>query len=131
MIALAKLLGVDAWLVRGVAIFLAVGAIWWAADTVHDRIYANGYQAAALKYEAQIAATAAAIAEADANEQRRQTIANNAAKAREERALAEIAAKESEIEELRKELRREAQQDPDADRPSLGSGSVQRINKVR
>ena len=108
------------------AVLVALAA-WWAYSTVYDR----GYDAASLKYESQIAATAAALAEADANEQRRQTIANNAAKAREAKAIAEIAAKEDEITELRKELRREAQQDPDADRIAIGSGGVQRINKVR
>ena len=127
MLWLAKLLGVDAWIVRGLAIFLAVGAIWWAADTVHDRIYDNGYDAATAVWDKE----RAAIAEADANEQRRQTIANNAAKAREAKAIAEIAAKEDEITELRKELRREAQQDPDAGRIAIGSGGVQRINNVR
>lgn len=91
----------------------------------------KGYQRAAAVYEQRIAADRAAQAEADANEQRRQTIANNAAKKREAEAIAAIAAKEAENQELRKELRREAQQDPDADRLSLGAGSVQRINKIR
>ena len=127
MLWLAKLLGVDAWIVRGLAILLAVGAIWWAADTVHDRIYDSGYAAATAVWDKE----RSALAEADANEQRRQTIANNAAKAREAKAIAEIAAKEDEITELRKELRREAQQDPDAGRIAIGSGGVQRINKVR
>lgn len=91
----------------------------------------KGYQRAAAHYEAAIAAERAAIAEADANEQRRQTIANNAAKKREAEAIAAIQAAESEIEELRKEQRREALQDPDAGRTALGRDSVQRINKIR
>ncbi|WP_425963836.1 hypothetical protein [Rhizobium nepotum] len=107
---------------------IAAALLLWA---VHTHIYNNGYEAAELVYQAKIAATAAQLAEADANEQRRQTIANNAAKKREAEALAEIAAREHEITELRKELRREAQQDPDAGRIALGSGSVQRINKIR
>lgn len=107
---------------------IAAVLLLWA---VHTHIYNNGYEAAELVYQAKIAATAAELAEADANEQRRQTIANNAAKKREAEALAEIAAREQEITELRKELRREAQQDPDAGRTALGSGSVQRINKIR
>ncbi|KAA3504348.1 hypothetical protein DXM27_03665 [Rhizobium rhizogenes] len=111
-------------------IYAAIAAmlLLWA---IHARIYNNGYEAAELVYKAEIAATAAQLAEADANEQRRQTIANNAAKKREAEALAEIAAREQEITELRKELRFEAQQDPDAGRTALGSGSVQRINKIR
>jgi hypothetical protein len=111
-------------------VYAAIAAVLmlWA---VHTHVYNNGYEAAELVYQAQIAATAAQLAEADANEQRRQTIANNAAKKREAEALTEIAARELEITELRKELRREAQQDPDAGRTALGSGSVQRINKIR
>ncbi|MCZ7855063.1 hypothetical protein O9X81_00375 [Agrobacterium salinitolerans] len=107
---------------------IAAALLLWA---VHAHVYNSGYEAAELHYKAEIAATASALAEADANEQRRQTIANNAAKKREAEALAEIAAREQEITELRKELRREAQQDPDAGRTALGSGSVQRINKIR
>lgn len=107
---------------------IAAALLLWG---VHTHVYNNGYEAAELHYKAEIAATAAALAEADANEQRRQTIANNAAKKREAEALAEIAAREQEITELRKELRFEAQQDPDAGRTALGSGSVQRINKIR
>lgn len=107
---------------------IAASLLLWG---VHNRIYSNGYEAAELVYKAEIAATAAELAVMDANEQRRQTIANNAAKKREAEALAEIAAREQEITELRKELRREAQQDPDAGRTALGSGSVQRINKIR
>lgn len=102
---------------------LVLMAAWWAYDTVYDR----GYAAATAVYDRE----RAAAAEADANEQRRQAIANNAAKKREADALADLAAKEDEIIKLRKELRREAQQDPDAGRTALGSGSVQRINKVR
>ncbi|WP_254229119.1 hypothetical protein [Agrobacterium salinitolerans] len=111
-------------------VYAAIAAVLllWA---VHAHVYNSGYEAAELHYKAEIAATAAALAEADANEQRRQTIANNAAKKREAAALAEIAAREQEITELRKELRREAQQDHDAGRTALGSGSVQRINKIR
>ena len=111
-------------------VYAAIAAVLllWA---VHTHIYNNGYEAAELHYKAEIAATAAALAEADANEQSRQSIANNAAKKREAEALAEIAAREQEITELRKELRLEAKQDPDAGRTALGSGSVQRINKIR
>ncbi len=111
-----------------VYVAIAAALLLWAA---HTHVYNSGYEAAELRYKAEIAATAAALAEADANEQRRQTIANNAAKQREAEALAEIAAREQEINELRKELRLEAQQDPDAGRTALGSGSVQRINKIR
>ncbi|MGF9567403.1 hypothetical protein AAIH70_28270 [Neorhizobium sp. BT27B] len=129
--AFAKLLGVDAWLVKAgaallVGLSLMAGA-WW----VHGRIYDDGYQTASAKYEAQIAADALQRAEASLNEQRRQAIANNAAKRREAEAIATLEAQEAENLELRRRLASEAQQDPDAGRPSLGAGSVQRINQVR
>lgn len=108
------------------ALFAAV-AIWAA----YTHVYNNGYDAAKLHYEAEIAKDKADRAEADANEQRRQMIANNAAKAREAAAIAALEAEEAKNSELRKELRREAKQDPDAGRIAVGSGSVQRINKVR
>lgn len=111
-----------------VYVAIAASLLLWG---VHNRIYNNGYEAAELVYQAREDARAAELAVIDANEQRRQTIANNAAKKREAEALAEIAAREQEITELRKELRLEAQQDPDAGRTALGSGSVQRINKIR
>jgi hypothetical protein len=115
---------VGRWLAGAVAAFaLLVGAYTYVDH--------KGYQRAAAYYEQRIAATAAALAEADANEQRRQTIANNAAKAREAEAIAALEAQEADNLELRRRLASEAQQDPDADRPSLGAGSVQRLNKVR
>ncbi|KAB1086500.1 hypothetical protein F4V91_08705 [Neorhizobium galegae] len=115
---------VGRWLAGAVAaLALLVGAYTYVDH--------KGYQRAAAHYTAKIAATAAALAEADANEQRRQTIANNAAKQREAAAIAALEAQEADNIELRRRLASEAQQDPDADRPSLGAGSVQRLNKIR
>ncbi|MEZ2132451.1 MULTISPECIES: hypothetical protein [unclassified Sinorhizobium] len=91
----------------------------------------RGYARAEAKYTAEIAELKGAAAEADANEQRRQTIANNAAKSREAEAIAEIDRLESDNLELRRKLASEAKQDPDASRIAVGSGGVQRINKVR
>lgn len=101
---------------------LMAGA-WW--------IHGKGYASAEAHYTAIIAAEHAANAQADADEQRRQTIANNAAKKREAEAIAQLEAQEAENLELRRKLASEAQQDPDADQPSLGASSVQRINEVR
>lgn len=115
---------VGRWLAAAVAAFaLLVGAYTYVDH--------KGYQRAAAHYEQRIAATAAALAEADANEQRRQTIANNAAKAREAAAIAALDVAESENEELRRRLASEAQQDPDAGRPAVGAGGVRRINQIR
>lgn len=105
---------------------LMAGA-WW----IHGRIYDDGYQAAVIVKSAEIATILQENAKADADEQRRQTIANNAAKKREAEAIAQLEAQEAENLELRRKLASEARQDPDADRPSLGASSVQRINEVR
>jgi len=118
------------WSKPAIYIYIAIAAalaLWGA----YIHVYNNGYEAAELHYKAEIAANAAAIAEATANEQRRQTIANNAAKAREAAAIAELEKQESENEELRRRLADEAMHDPDAGRPAFGVGSVQRINKIR
>lgn len=109
------------------AALLAAAALW----CLHGSIYDSGYQAAAQRYEAILSRERADAAEAAANEQRRQTIANNAAKQREAEAVAQLEAEQTENLELRRKLASEAQQDPDADKPVLGAGSVQRINKVR
>lgn len=125
--AVAKMLGLDAWLAKAGGVLLMVVALmaggWW--------IHGKGYASAEAHYTAIIAAEHAANAQADADEQRRQTIANNAAKKREAEAIAQLEAQEAENLELRRKLASEARQDPDADQPSLGASSVQRINEVR
>ena len=131
MIALAKLLGVDVWLVKAggvlVLVLTLMGGAWW----LHSTIYESGYAAAETHYKAVIAEERAELAQADADEQRRQTIANNAAKAREAQAIAELEAEQAANLELRRKLASEARQDPDAGQPSLGAGSVQRLNQIR
>jgi sRNA-binding protein len=125
--AVAKLLGLDSLaayaIVAALALAAATGAYWYVDH--------RGYERAAAEYTAILNAEHAALAEADANEQRRQTIANNAAKKREADALAKIEQQESDNLELRRKLASEAKQDPDAGRPAVGSSGVQRINKVR
>lgn len=111
-------------------LYIAVAAgllAWWG----YNHIYDNGYKAAEAHYTAIIAEEHEALLQADLNEQRRQMIANNAAKKREAEALAALEVEEAKNLELRKELRREAEQDPDRDRVVLGASSVQRINKIR
>ncbi len=129
--AVAKLLGVDAWLVKFgtivVLLLTLMAGAWW----IHNHIYSQGYQAAVVVKDAEIATILRANAQADADEQRRQTIANNAAKKREAEAIAQLEAQEVENLELRRKLASEARQDPDADQPSLGASSVQRINEIR
>lgn len=72
-----------------------------------------------------------AVAEAAAQEEVRELneqlrLAEEAARAREQQRLAELEALEQSIEQLR----READEDPDAARPAIGTGSVRRINSV-
>jgi len=107
---------------------IAAVVLAWAAYAYVDH---KGYQRAEAHYTAVIAKDRAERAEADANEQRRQTIANNAAKKREAEAIAEIDRLESENTEIRKRMRDEAAQDPDAGRIAIGSDGVQRLNSIR
>lgn len=72
-----------------------------------------------------------AVAEAAAQEEVRELneqlrLAEEAAREREQQRLAELEALEQSIEQLR----READADPDAARPAIGTGSVRRINSI-
>ncbi|MBB4235030.1 hypothetical protein [Rhizobium esperanzae] len=136
--ALAKLIGVDKWLVGVVAALAVAGAIFWAGLTVYNRIYDSGYQAATGKFTVQIAelktdfANQRAAAAAAANvELERQAAVQNQAKAREAERIAEMQAETESLNQKIEELQREASEDPDAGRIVLGAPSVQRINKVR
>ncbi|SFB52198.1 hypothetical protein SAMN03159496_04617 [Rhizobium sp. NFR07] len=116
---------------KALAIFVLLLTLMAGAWWIHGRIYDDGYQAATLVKNAEIATILRDAAQADADEQRRQTIANNAAKKREAEAIAQLEAEQAANTELRRKLASEARQGPDADKPSLGAGSVQRINQVR
>ncbi|MBX4965451.1 hypothetical protein [Rhizobium binae] len=136
--ALAKLIGVDKWLVGVVAVLAIAGGLFWAGLTVYNHIYDSGYAAAVRVKNAEIAelkadfANQRAAAAAAANaETERQAAANNAAKAREAARIAEMQAENESLELKIKELEREAGEDPDAGRTALGAPGVQRINKVR
>jgi uncharacterized protein YlxW (UPF0749 family) len=91
----------------------------------------RGYQRAATAGAAQIATMQADLAAARAAEIERQDAVNDAAKAAEARAIAKMQADNQSLQTQIEELQREADQDPDADKPALGSSSVQRINKIR
>jgi hypothetical protein len=107
---------------------LAAFALLAAAYAYVDH---KGYQRAEAHYTAVINKDRAERAEADANEQRRQTIANNAAKKREAEAIAEIDRLESENTEIRRKMRDEAAKDPDAGRIAISPDGVQRLNSIR
>lgn len=110
-----------------VAALAAALAAWW----IHGTIYNNGYRAAVTQYEAILANERFAHAEAALTEERRQTIANNAAKQREAAAIAQIEAEQAANQDLRKRLADEARQDPDADRVAIGADGVRRIDQIR
>ncbi|AHG47901.1 hypothetical protein RLEG12_18685 [Rhizobium leguminosarum bv. trifolii CB782] len=115
------------WVGYGIAVVLLALAIWWGVST----IYNNGYDAASLKYRAEIAELKQAASDAANAEIDRQAAANNAAKARETERIAEMQAEAESLNKKIEELQREASQDPDAGRTALGAPGVQRINKVR
>ncbi|EJC75577.1 Protein of unknown function (DUF2514) [Rhizobium leguminosarum bv. trifolii WSM2012] len=115
------------WVGYGIAVVLLALAVWWGVST----IYNNGYDAASLKYKAEIAELKQAASDAANAEVERQAAANNAAKARETERIAEMQAEAESLNKKIEELQREASQDPDAGRVVLGAPSVQRINKIR
>lgn len=124
---LAKLLGVDKWLV-GVVAALAIFAALAGAVACIDH---GGYARAEVYYQGQIAEMKRQADDARNAEVERQAGVQAAAKAREATRIAEMQAETDSLEQKIKELEREADQDPDAGKPALGASSVQRINKVR
>lgn len=124
---LAKLLGVDQWLVGVVAALAVVAALWGAYAYIDGR----GYDRAAVIYQARIDKLVNDYKAAEIAETERQVAANNAAKAREAAAIAAMQEANSKLETRIKELADEAAADPDAGKPVLGSSSVRRINEVR
>jgi hypothetical protein len=117
---IAKLLGgseLAAWAVIALLVASAFGGTYALADH-------RGYGRAANQYEAK-------NAQAALDELHRQSAANDAAKAAEAAAIAEMQAANQSLQNQIEELQREADQDPDADKPALGSSSVRRINKIR
>ncbi|MBX5285195.1 hypothetical protein HJB90_29950 [Rhizobium sp. NLR10a] len=115
------------WVGYGIAVVMLALAVWWGVST----IYNNGYDAASLKYRAEISELKQAAADAAIAETERQAAANNAAKAREAERIAQMQAENESLELKIKELEREAGEDPDAGRVAIGAPGVQRINKVR
>lgn len=123
----AKLLGLNnivAWLI--VASVVAIAVLGAVAYIDH-----RGYERAAVVYQAKIDKIVNDYRAAEIAETERQSAANNAAKAREAIAIAEMQAANSKLETRIKELADEAAKDPDAGKPVLGPSSVRRINEVR
>ncbi|MDF0659723.1 MULTISPECIES: hypothetical protein [unclassified Rhizobium] len=124
---IAKLLGVDKWIVGAVVVMALLAAVGGAYAYVDHR----GYQRAAVAYQARIDKLVGDYKAAEIAETERQAAANNAAKAREASRIAEMFAANSKLETRIKELANEAVADPDAGKPVLGAPSVRRINEVR
>jgi FKBP-type peptidyl-prolyl cis-trans isomerase (trigger factor) len=100
----------------------------WGVYTYIDH---QGYQRAAVEYQARYDQLVSEYNDAHAKEIMRQVMANNAAKALEAARIAELQAANSVLETRIKELADEADKDPDAGRAALGAAGVQRINKIR
>ncbi len=128
---LAKMLGIDRLAAVLIVAVLAVSAAGGAYLYVDHKGYNRGYDAAAGRYKATIATMKAAAVEARDKEASRQEAANNAAKAREAQRIAEIEAENQSLEQKIEELRREADQDPDASRSAVNAPGVRRINQIR
>lgn len=107
---------------------LAAVVVLWGVYTYIDH---QGYQRAAVAYEAKIVGIHADYAATALAEVQRQAMANNAAKALEASRIAELQAANSELETRIKELADEADRDPDAGRATLGAAGVRRINSIR
>ncbi|MBX4992300.1 hypothetical protein ABID08_000731 [Rhizobium binae] len=129
--ALAKLIGVDKWLVSVVAVVAIAGGLFWAGLAVYNHIYDSGYDAAVRVKNAEIAELKQAASDALNKEVERQASVQNAAKAREAARIAEMQAENENLQFQIQELQREADEDPSADVPVLGAPSVRRVNKVR
>ncbi|WP_150131646.1 hypothetical protein [Rhizobium leguminosarum] len=127
MMWIAKLFGVDKWIVGVIAALALLAAVGGAVAYVDHR----GYQRAAVVYQARIDKLVGDYKTAEIAETERQAAANAAAKAREASRIAEMQAANSKLETRIKELADEAAADPDAGKPVLGSSSVRRINEVR
>lgn len=115
------------WIAYAVGSLVAVGLVLLAVNAVYSR----GYDAAAGKFTAQIAAMKAAATTARDAEIERQSAANEAAKAREASRIAQMQAENDSLEQKITELEREAKQDPDAGRAALSAPGVRRINSIR
>jgi len=107
---------------------LAAIALLWGAYTYVDH---QGYQRAAVEYQARIDKIQIDLAAAKITEIERQDAANNVAKAHEAERIAQLDQQTIELENLREEQANAASQDTDRDEPALGASSVQRINKFR
>ncbi|MBY3255591.1 hypothetical protein HFO09_07780 [Rhizobium laguerreae] len=124
---IAKLLGIDKWIVGAVAALALACGFFGAVAYVDHR----GYARAEVHYKGVIAAEHAAAVTARNAEVERQAARQNEAKAREAERIAEMQAEADQLTKQIEELQREASEDPDAGRTALGAPSVQRINKVR
>ena len=109
------------------AALVAIAAMWG----VYTYIDHQGYQRAAVEYQARYDKLVSEYNDARAKEIMRQVMANNAAKALEAARIAELQAANSELETRIKELADEADKDPDAGRAALGAAGVRRINSIR
>lgn len=128
MIALlARLLSGKTWLAWLIVAVLSAASLGGLYAWVDHQGYARASAAWEKKYDArEVELQAARFKELD-----RQATANAAAKAREAERLAAEQQRVDELELLLAELSRQADADPNRDRPGLSAGAVDRLNRIR
>lgn len=124
---LAALLGGKTWLAWLVVAALSVGAL----GGLYAWVDHQGYARASAKWEAKYEARELELQTARFRELDRQATANAEAKAREASRLAAEQARAAELERLLAELSAQADADPNAARPGLSAGAVERLNRIR
>ena len=124
---LARLLGGRTWLAWLIVVGLSVGTLGGLYAWVDHQGYARASAAWGKKYDArETELQAQRFRELD-----RQATANAEAKAREAERLAAEQQRVEELELLLADLSKQADADPDRDRPGLSAGAVDRINRIR
>jgi predicted negative regulator of RcsB-dependent stress response len=106
---------------------LAAVALLWGAYTYVDH---QAYQRAAVEYQARLDTLVADYKTAKADEVERVARVNDATKAAEARAIAEMQVANDALTKQLQEQADEADKDPDAARPAFGADSVRRLNAI-
>lgn len=128
MIALlTRLLGGRTWLAWLIVAGLSLASLGGLYAYVDHKGYARAEDKWSQKYDAREAELQAArFRELD-----RQATANAEAKAREAKRLAEEQRRVDELDRQLAQINREADADPNRDRPGLSAGAVERLNRIR
>lgn len=113
-------------IIYAVAVLATVAALWGAYTYVDN----NGYQRAAIVYQARIDKTVADLATAKAADLERQAAIADASKAAEARAITAMQADNAALTAQLQEQAHAASNDPNAKRDALGADSMRRIDAI-